>query len=468
MGVVWAARDTELQRRVALKMIRPEIGADPVARERLIAEARAMARLTHPNVLAVYDVGDLDGELFIATELVEGETLATWQRGRHASEVAGAYAQAARGLHAAHCADLIHRDVKPSNLLMGRDGRVRVADFGLALAGESVGASFASGSDERLTHDGAIVGTPAYLAPEQRAAGTANARTDQFSLCVALAEALTGDRPKAGISRAELIDGGAAAELAAILARGLSVDPAQRYSSMDHLADALAAAATGRRDRSRLRPWHAAAMSALLVGGLVWTAMPSRSSRPAPAELPGARSADGESSIDRADRLLRARDGSGCLRALEHTQVAGDPRLAERVETLRWRCEMASGVCDQGIARARRAGATAVLIEHEAAAFCPVDQGELAARVRRLSTQVLTFAQYRNTGCDAYADAALGLARTPDLGAVAGARDVVQASLAHLVSCHARKRHCDQARQLIDRAGDAGVIVDEAALEGCR
>ncbi len=471
MGVVWAAWDSDLQRRVALKMIRPEVGGDPVARERLVAEARAMARLTHPNVLAVYEVGDLDGELFIATELVEGETLARWQRGRHWSEVVAAYVQAARGLHAAHAAGLIHRDVKPSNLLTGRDGRVRVADFGLALAGESLHPGSAGGSDERLTQDGAIVGTPAYLAPEQRADGTADARTDQFSLCVALAEALTGDRPDAGTTRAQLVEGGAPAEVAEILARALSRAPERRFSSMDHLADALAAATDDRaasRPRAGLRLWHVVAISALLAGGVVWIAMAKRGAQPPPAESERAASGDPTSAMDRAETLLRGRDGAGCLDVLDSAQAARDVRSRERLERLRWRCEMASGACDRGMAHARGSGATAVLVEREADAFCPVGQGELAVRVRRFSAQVLTFASYRNAGCDAYADAGLELARAPDLASVAGARDVVQSGLGQLVTCYARQHQCDQARRLVARAGEVGVVISEALLEGCR
>ncbi|HSK02090.1 MAG TPA: serine/threonine-protein kinase, partial [Kofleriaceae bacterium] len=134
MGEVWAAWDPQLRREIAVKLVRPERADDGRERERLLREARALARLGHPNVLAVYDVGELDGEVFIATELVAGETLAS-RGGPSASwrELARLYTQAARGLAAAHAAGLVHRDVKPSNLLLGADGRVRVADFGLAV-----------------------------------------------------------------------------------------------------------------------------------------------------------------------------------------------------------------------------------------------------------------------------------------------------------------------------------------------
>src|SRR6185503_5477759 len=134
MGEVWAAWDPQLRREIAVKLVRPDRADDGRERERLLREARALARLGHPNVLAVHDVGELDGEVFIATELVAGETLAS-RGGPSASwrELVRLYTQAARGLAAAHAAGLVHRDVKPSNLLLGMDGRVRVADFGLAV-----------------------------------------------------------------------------------------------------------------------------------------------------------------------------------------------------------------------------------------------------------------------------------------------------------------------------------------------
>src|SRR6185436_15422220 len=149
---------------------------------RLVAEAQAVGRLSHPNVIAVYDVGEFCGEIYIAMELVAGHTLQDWLRAepRSLEEILDVFEQAGRGLAAAHRAGLIHRDFKPHNVLVGTDGRVRVTDFGLA-----VSAGTASG-------DGA--GTPAYMAPEQ-ADGKGSARADQFSFGVALHEAVTGARP---------------------------------------------------------------------------------------------------------------------------------------------------------------------------------------------------------------------------------------------------------------------------------
>ena len=130
MGVVWAAWDPMLERRVAIKLMRPEVGEHGPAR--LLREARALAQLQHPNVVAVHDVGEHEGEVFLATELVDGEPLDRWQVGRGADAIVEIYVQAARGLAAAHAIGLVHRDIKPSNIFVAKDGRARVGDFGLA------------------------------------------------------------------------------------------------------------------------------------------------------------------------------------------------------------------------------------------------------------------------------------------------------------------------------------------------
>jgi serine/threonine protein kinase len=256
MGVVWAAWDPELQRRVAVKLVKGKSGAprETVARARMVREARALARINHPNVVAVHDVGEHDGEVFVATELVDGETMAQWQLGRGWREVVLAWVQAARGLAAAHAEGLVHRDVKPANVFVGRDGRVRVGDFGLARTDisdapteDSIPAeAVAEGSvDEnvnevpQLTATGHVAGTPGYMAPEQRR-GPVDARADQFALCVAIVEALAGRRPAAD-ARPAIRD--VPAELVDVLARGLRAEPADRYPTIAALGDALAAAA---------------------------------------------------------------------------------------------------------------------------------------------------------------------------------------------------------------------------------
>ena len=215
MGVVYAARDPKLDRPIAIKILRTAIFRGlPEARALVLREARAMAKLAHPNVLAVHDVGELGDTLFVAMELVEGGTLAAWlrERPRPWTEVLDAFLAAARGLEAAHAAGLVHRDFKPDNVLVGQDGRVRVTDFGLALP--SSAREPASGS-------------PPYMAPEQRRGEPADARADVYSFCVALHEGLAGERPKDGLVSARVPKA-----LRASLARGLSATPAARQPSM--------------------------------------------------------------------------------------------------------------------------------------------------------------------------------------------------------------------------------------------
>ena len=268
MGIVYDAWDPQLRRRVALKVVRPE-QHDAASQERMWREARALARVSHPNVVAVYDVSEQAGQICIATELVDGETLATWQHGKSTAQIADAWLQAARGLAAAHAGGIVHRDVKPANVFVGRDGRVRVGDFGLARLGSEL-ALGASGSalpavgDNRVTATGFAAGTPAYMAPEQLR-GEVDARSDQFALCVALTEALTGERPVADA----MPDVAGAPALRGLLARGLREDPAMRYPSMDALVDALAAVTSPpAAPPPRRRVGWIAAAGAVLLGGV--------------------------------------------------------------------------------------------------------------------------------------------------------------------------------------------------------
>jgi serine/threonine protein kinase len=266
MGVVYEGYDPDLDRRVALKVVRPEIEAQRSlkARSRMMREAQALARLRHPNVTMVYEVGTSEsGLMFIAMELVEGRTLGRWLRSRPRSwrEIVEVFLQAGRGLAAAHRAGLVHRDFKPDNVIVDEDGSARVVDFGLA---RSTGmAEFLPTLDSQdggepvamalhLTCTGAVLGTPAYMAPEQFQGGAVQATSDQFSFCVALFEALYGRRPYPGHDlptlQRSLMRGqpvgprrGVPRTLYRVLRRGLSVDPAQRFASMEKLLEALAA-----------------------------------------------------------------------------------------------------------------------------------------------------------------------------------------------------------------------------------
>ncbi len=286
MGVVHCAFDPDLERRVALKVLRRRAGADD-ARQRLLREARAMARLTHPNVVAVHEVGTAGDRDYVAMELIDGETLADWLKAakRSPREITHAFIAAGRGLAAAHNAGLVHRDFKPHNVLRARDGRVVVTDFGLARGVEatiSFEATMKPGhladatpsSLSGITATGSVLGTPAYMAPEQWDGGIVGPAADQFAFCVALWEALTGERPFKGQTLDELkrdVQRGVEAldvarvprRLRAPLRRGLQRDPAKRYPNMDALLAALE-----RADRSASLwsiTWRGAAVLATLA-----------------------------------------------------------------------------------------------------------------------------------------------------------------------------------------------------------
>jgi len=257
MGVVYAARDPELHRDIAVKVLRPDLWkADPDATKRIVREAQAMARISHPNVVAIYDVGTIDGQVFIAMERIAGASLRKWLSAapRSTGEILDVFIAAGRGLIAAHDAGMVHRDFKPDNVLVGTDGRARVTDFGLAFDQGTEDAHEASG--ETTTRP--IVGTPAYMAPEQHAGANLDARTDQFSFALTLYEALYGRRPFAGKARDELADAvingriepppqgsRVPASLRAIVVRALSVKPGDRFPTLGDMLTALG------RDRGR-------------------------------------------------------------------------------------------------------------------------------------------------------------------------------------------------------------------------
>jgi tetratricopeptide (TPR) repeat protein len=284
MGVVYAAYDPELDRKLALKLIRhsPADGDTAVREleERLMREAQAMARVAHPNVVTVHDVGRHCDQVFIAMEMIDGETLAQWLHVRRATrEIVDVFLRAGRGLAAAHSVGLVHRDFKPNNVMIDRYGRVLVMDFGLARPSgtrdEATPRSSPSRLDDPLTRPGALVGTPAFMAPEQLARQPLSARTDQFSFCVALYAALCGTRPFAGADTDELREAivarrlqrptrKVAAWLLRVVERGLDPDPAARWSSMDALLVELA------RDPARSRRrWLAAGGAAMAVAALL-------------------------------------------------------------------------------------------------------------------------------------------------------------------------------------------------------
>ena len=270
MGIVLAAYDPELDRKVALKLLKPSREDTTSARQRLQREAQALAKLNHPNVVGVHDVGVHERRVFVAMEFVEGKTLTAWSREtpkRSWRAIVEVFEAAGQGLAAAHDVALVHRDFKPDNVMLGDDGRVRVMDFGLARADLETDApvdlcspSRSSPLHTRLTQTGAVLGTPAYMAPEQVAGLELSDKSDQFSFCVAFFEALYGTRPFQGDSVAALVaavaDGrivdapGAPAVpswLRRLVVRGLSSEPDKRHASMHALLSDLAAGEVRRR-----------------------------------------------------------------------------------------------------------------------------------------------------------------------------------------------------------------------------
>jgi len=286
MGVVFAAFDRVLDRNVALKVLRPDRvdGADVRAQARLVREARLLARLSHPNVIVVYDVAQEVSGVVMAMELVAGRTLTAWLAGPpqpSRAEILAAFLAAGRGLAAAHAAGVVHRDLKPDNVLVGDDGRVRVTDFGLAHsprrgATEPAAEPASAAMDESAP---AVVGTPRYMAPEQYDGRAADTRSDQFAFAVSLYEALYRESPfplTTGPARLAAIRAGQCSPpvragvprwLRAALLRALQADPARRFPTMDALCDAIDPAR--RRRLHMLATGLASTVAAALLGALV-------------------------------------------------------------------------------------------------------------------------------------------------------------------------------------------------------
>ncbi|MGH1343360.1 MAG: protein kinase domain-containing protein [Nannocystales bacterium] len=296
MGIVYLAYDPKLDRKVALKLVdTSSLGSEMgEAQVRLEREARAAAALGHPNVVTVYDVGHQGDDVFLAMEFVEGETLTQWMKREHDwREIAALFVQIARGLNAAHEADLVHRDFKPDNVLMGADGRPRVADFGLARPTEgwsvrdaakmlddgssSSSRALALRSSDAMASTGEVCGTPAYMAPEQFVGVDVTGASDQFGFCASLYEALFGHRPFKGDSVTELAVAviendrqplpskhGVPKAVVQTVLQGLTPEADQRHASMGQLADRLEAAL---RAQTRNRVLAGGALLAVLGVG---------------------------------------------------------------------------------------------------------------------------------------------------------------------------------------------------------
>ncbi len=309
MGVVYEALDQNLHRVVALKVLKLS-DEDPTqlaeAANRLVREARAKAVLSHKNVVTVYDVGIHGMQVYVAMQLVDGTTLRKWLEAapRTSSQILRVLCDAGAGLAAAHGARLIHRDFKPDNVLVSRRGSVRVTDFGLArranFDGDTNTAERTSRpkvldpahSVDNVTRSGAILGTPAYMPPEQSEGRPCDARADQFSFCVTAWEALYGVRPFAGKTWSELYSNVVAGNviepdsksrvpraIGKALRRGMSVEPGDRFATMSELLEVLE---TGiERDKSWLRYIAIPLVSAGLAAGIAYF-VTRGSSSPAP------------------------------------------------------------------------------------------------------------------------------------------------------------------------------------------
>ncbi|MEM6996587.1 MAG: serine/threonine-protein kinase, partial [Myxococcota bacterium] len=298
-GVVYRARDPDLDRTVAIKLLHPR-RVDAEELRRLVREARLLARLCHRNVVSVFDVGTdradgHDAAPYIVMEMVDGVDLRSWlaQRPRSTAEMVRCFVAAGRGLAAAHRQGIVHRDFKPANVLVGQDGSVKVVDFGLARGdGERSGGSKTPNglptpcpsTESCQTRSGTVMGTPAYMAPEQHRGHAVDARADQYSFCASLAEALYGTRLFRGADLEGLYEDKTRNEhrmppravaiprpVSAALNRGLDPDPERRFPSMDALLDALAPAEDSRSRWRRPLPMFAAALT-VAVGFVVTAA----------------------------------------------------------------------------------------------------------------------------------------------------------------------------------------------------
>lgn len=276
MGQVYVARDSTLDRRVALKILPGDCSPERVLRFQ--REARAASALNHPSIVTVHDAGTLDGVRFLAMELVDGRPLSDWIRGRRDRRRGILLmAQVAEGLARAHAAGIVHRDIKPDNILVAAD-YAKIADFGIAklMAPESDDAAAAT---DVKTADGEMVGTLAYMSPEQIEGPDVDFRSDVFSFGVVLYEVLTGQSPFRGTSRAETVHAivhrspsldPVPAELRKVVARCLAKDREDRYHSMKDVAHDLRETAAAAPVRTRTLRWVWAALAALAIAGAGW------------------------------------------------------------------------------------------------------------------------------------------------------------------------------------------------------
>lgn len=342
MGVVYRARDPQLGRDVALKVLASDDDGGH-GRARMLREAKAIARLDHPHVVSVYDVGAIgDATMYFAMQFVDGQNVAEWLRSesREPAAIIDVFRQAALGLAAAHDAGLVHRDFKPSNVLVDAKGHVRVADFGLARGVDEATVDDGPSNDvgettldegQGLTSTGALVGTPRYMAPEQLDHRPSDARTDQFSYCVAFWEALAGEHPfdpESGLIREAMQRGpgrppaAIPGRIAGALRRGMSERPRDRFSSMHEL---LRAMSPPKRRRVAWAITGTLLAAGLGVGVTLWTRPPEPLRVVAPPCISGAKEIQSVWNGPRANQVRESFERAG---------VASAEAQAERFVTL--------------------------------------------------------------------------------------------------------------------------------------
>ncbi len=453
MGVVLAAYDPELDRRVAIKLLRPDVaprGSEPHGHARLVREAQALAKVGHPNVVTVFDVGTHGEGVFIAMELVEGITLGRWlsSRARDWREVVRMFRQAGQGLYAAHRAGLVHRDFKPDNVLVGNDGRARVTDFGLVRADAEVLGGSGEGpapSDDalrrELTTPGVYVGTPAYMAPEQFRKESATAQTDQWSFCASLWRGLYGERPFSGERFEDLMRAVLARKLRAVpksarvpafvhraLERGLSLRPEDRFGDLGELLDALGRDPATRRRRFVYGALAVALPAAIATGVVLQAGQHLRSCRSAAPAFEGVWDAA------RRAQLAAAFSATGRGHAADTARRASEA-IDARVKAIRL---MAVESCE---ATHLRGTQSAQLLDLRARC--------LGDREHELRALLDTFAKADEKLVD---DAALAVAALPSAEACADA--------ASLLDAPAPKG--DRARRLVDRVDE--ILAEARAL----
>jgi serine/threonine-protein kinase len=352
MGVVYLARDLRLEREVAIKLARER---SPIALARSSREALALARLSHPNVVVIHQVGEVDGRVYVAMEHVAGVTARAWaEQPRSVREIVQLYVSVGEGLAAAHAAGLVHRDFKPDNVLVGTDGRARVADFGLARAPESSASGSAASTDKVLaTGTGTVAGTPAYMAPEQYRGEDVDARADQFAFCASLWEALHRTRPFAGDTSETICAAIETGEpkrgeperarriprhIERALRRGLAADREARWPSLAPLLEEL------RRDPARKRRLVAVGVGVPAVAIIALVLATRTSSQPAADPCAGGPARIAKLwSPDRAARMRTTIAPSGSPEWIE--RISGNVVAAIENWSARWSAQYRN-VCE--------------------------------------------------------------------------------------------------------------------------